>query len=197
MVGFPVPGKDEELLFVDGAGNVARIASGKRQAGEYTAVVLVLVYLPKEREVLLFNRGSGASDMRDHCALTAGKMNATDCVEPAPEVLGRPLSLPTRRRAAAREFKEELGISAETNRFKKVLDFHMPEKGLYFCMLAWPIDAGQLKNFAPDGGEVNEMRRCSLPEFLTNKHLGDAIRYKKADIVAFLEREFAVERIQS
>lgn len=184
-------GDAEELLFVNGAGKITRTAPGKRQPDEYTAVVLILVYLPNEREVLLFNRGAGASDMQDHWALTAGKMNATDCAEPLSQVIGNPVSLQTRRRAAAREFMEELGISADIDRFQDVIDFHMPDKGLYFCMMAWPIAESQLDQFIPDGAEVDQMRRFSLSDFIANQHLGDAIRYKKSEIISFLESHFA------
>jgi 8-oxo-dGTP pyrophosphatase MutT (NUDIX family) len=181
----------EEYIFVDEAGLVRRVSDDKtRSPDDYMAVVLVLVFLPKEKQIVLFNRGTGASDMHDHWALTAGKMNATDFAQPLAEVTGKKLSLESVKNAAVREFMEELSISPEMDDLEKVIDFNIPEKGLYFTMLAWPIDESRFADFSPDGMEVDKIRRFSLGEFRANQHLGDAIVYRKESIVSFLNQKF-------
>jgi 8-oxo-dGTP pyrophosphatase MutT (NUDIX family) len=128
--------------------------------------------------------------MHDHWALTAGKMNTSDLVEPPQEILGKKLSLQTAKRSAVREFKEELNISADGSSFESVVEFCMPEKQLYFTMLAWPIKEHQVVDFAPDGAEVDKLGRFSLNEFTVNPNLGDAIVYRKDKIISFLNEKF-------
>jgi 8-oxo-dGTP pyrophosphatase MutT (NUDIX family) len=184
--------KIEQLVFVDDSGMVRRFSATRTQGpGEYIAVVLVLVYLPTERKLLLFNRGVGASDMRDHWALTAGKLNTTDFSEPLDEAIGNKVSAQTVRKSASREFVEELNIAVQPERFEHVIEFHMPNKNLFFTLLAWPIGATELAAISPDGAEVDALKLFTLDEFRENEHLGDAIVFKKREIISYLESHFS------
>lgn len=184
--------RQEELIFVDSGGLVTRVSADKtRSADEYTAVVLVLVFMPKQKQVVLFNRGAGASDMRDHWALTAGKMNATDASVETRGLVGKRISLDVAKKAASRELQEELNIKVQPDSLEPVVDFAMPEKSIYFTMLAWPIAEDKFLELSPDGGEVDAMRRFSLADFEANPNLGDAIVYKKEYILDFLTGKFS------
>lgn len=183
----------EVIVLVDEAGSFLRFSENTaRVRGEYLAVTLILVYLPLEREVVLFNRGAGAGDMRDHWALTAGKINAVDCGKSARELLGKKIYPTAAVAAGSRELREELGVSTDGTRFELVCSFAFPEKKMFFVMLAWPISKEEVAQLFPDGAEVDKIGRFSLDQFLSNQNLGDAIKFKKETIVNFLSSKFSV-----
>lgn len=182
---------EEQVAFVDKGNQFIRFG-GKKSGGEgeNTAVVLVVIYDPVEKKIFLFNRGAGASDMNNHWALTAGKINDEDFHDGEVNT-GEMLSQKIVRRAACRELEEELGVEAHEANFKEVSTFWMPNKSLVFSMLAWPINSETEARLALDGSEVDEHRAFSLEEFRSNDRLGDAIKFKLDDLLSFLEREFS------
>lgn len=183
--------KEEQVAFVNERNEWLRFGGKKSGgAGENTAVVLILIYDRKDSKVFLFNRGSGASDMQDHWALTAGKINQEDFASEEP-ALGQSISSSSVRRAACRELMEELGVETDGSQFKKVATFWMENKSLVFSMLAWPIDEMTKSNLQVDGSEVDEFRAFSLDEFRRNQNLGDAIKFRQSEIESFLDAEFS------
>src|SRR5947199_10708734 len=100
--------KMEQYVIVDGNGHVRRFSARKElQAEENIAVELVMVYLPSQKQLVLFNRGSGASDMHDHWALEAGKVIVEDLCKEDGDCVGAKMSLNAYRSSATREFNEE------------------------------------------------------------------------------------------
>lgn len=182
---------EEQVAFVDQKNQLIRFGGKKSGCdGENTAVVLVVIYDPDDKKIFLFNRGAGASDMNNHWALTAGKINKEDFLE-SEKNKGQSLSQQTIRRAARRELEEELGVTTDESSLKEVSTFWMPNKSLVFSMLAWPIDSETESRLALDGSEVDEHKSFGLEEFRSNDRLGDAIKFKLADLISFLEHEFS------
>jgi len=182
---------EEQVAFVDKDNRLIRFGGKKTgDDGENTAVVLVVIYDKKNEKIILFNRGAGASDMNNHWALTAGKINQEDFWD-GETTTGQRLSSATIRRAARRELDEELGVDTDENSLREVSTFWMPKKSLVFSLLAWPIDSETESRLALDGSEVDEYKSFSLEEFRTNDRLGDAIRYKLPELVSFLAKEFS------
>lgn len=159
---------------------------------DVVAVELVLLYLPEEKEIVLLNRGNGASDMQAHWALESGKVNRFDLT--SEDGVGKKLSLGAYRNAAIREFDEELNFTIPADRLKVVDEFYMKSKQLYFTLLALPLKKQDLARLYPDQCEIDRIRRFTLPELENNTYLGDALMYRKEAIVRFLQREFQALR---
>lgn len=183
--------KIEEFVIVDDDGYIKRFSSNKRlEAQENLAVELVIVYLRRQRQIVLFNRGSGASDMHDHWALEAGKICADDLFVSKEDKLDTRITLREYQRSATREFIEELDFSVNPQRFEFVEEFHMPEKQLFFALLSLSIEEDEVRKLSPDQSEVDRVKRFTLEEFQSNPDLGDAIVFRKDAIVQYLQNEF-------
>jgi 8-oxo-dGTP pyrophosphatase MutT (NUDIX family) len=182
----------EELVAVVNDENTLIRFGGKRTIGlrENTSVVLILIYDPSEKILFLFNRGAGASDMKDHWSLTAGKINQSDFSDHVGHV-GRVVPDSVIRKAASRELYEELRINIDNRNLKNIATFCMKDKSLVFSLLALVVDHTLIEQLVVDGAEVDNYRSFTLSEFATNTHLGDAIKYRKAQITEFLENEFS------
>jgi hypothetical protein len=184
-------GKMEEIVIVDGKGYIKRFSTSKSlQPEENIAVELVMVYLPKEKQIVLFNRGSGASDMHDHWALEAGKVIVEDLCSEDGDCVGTKISLNAYRSSATREFNEELRFAIAPHKFEFVDEFHMPGKNLYFTLLSLAIEKEELDKLSPDQSEVDKVRCFTLNEFDNNPDLGDAIMFRKERIIQYLQEKF-------
>lgn len=180
----------EMIAYVDGNNCLLRFGEKKTRSGiENIAVALIIIFDRQSKKVVLFNRGAGASDMKDHWALTAGKVNMGDFSEEEGAV-GKPISIDVLKQTAVREIWEELGTKVCKEDLNLVSTFWMERKNLVFSLLAWPIDERIILRENLDGEEVDEHRSFSLQEFTENESLGDAIRYRLTEITAFLKNEF-------
>lgn len=181
----------EQIVIVNNEGVVRRFSFGKDLVeGENRAVELIVVYLPAKKQIVLFNRGSGATDMHNHWALNSGKVNVEDIYGFNGTVVGSKLPLEAYKNAAVREFSEELNFRISSNQLEFIDEFHMPSKQIYFTMLSLALDEDKLYKLAPDQSEVDKMRCFSLEEFEINAHLGDAIKFRKAQIIDYLGQKF-------
>jgi 8-oxo-dGTP pyrophosphatase MutT (NUDIX family) len=191
LLGVIMGQSEEKLIIVNDLGHVTRFSTREHcKPGEYIAVVLVLVFLPHHRQLILFKRAAGAGDMQDHWALMAGKLNSGDCFEALGEVIGNPVSLQTARNAAIREFKEELNIEINGLALEKVKEFTLEEKGLHFSLLALAVNEKQAVGFLPNTSDIDAIRRFSIDELIAVANLGDAILCNKNDIISYLESKF-------
>lgn len=187
-----LPTSEEKFIFVNAQGRIVRISPRRHCApGEYLSVVLVLVFLPNYRQLVLFNRAAGASDMQDRWALIAGKMNSEDCREIQGKVIGRPISFQIAVNAAIRELKEELNNVFWKSSFEKISEFIIQKKNLHFWLMALPIDEEQATSFLPNKFEISAIKRFSLDEFRSSDNFGDAILMVKGVITSYLEEQFS------
>lgn len=181
----------EQLVIVDEKGIVRKFSPSKQLGtGEATAVELVIVCLPHKKQIVLFNRASGASDMRDHWALVSGKVNVTDLTCAQETVLGTKLSLEAYRNAAVREFNEELAFRVSPDNLQLVDEFHMPSKQIYFTLFSLILDDSDLDKLLPNQTEVDRTKCFTLREFMDNGYLGDAIMFRKEGIIRYLQNLF-------
>lgn len=181
----------EQIVVVDNQGRIKRVSGGKRlAAGENTAVELVMVYLPRKKQVVLFNRGVGASDMHDRWALESGKVNVEDLRGTGQVRIGAKLFPEAYKQAAIREFREEFNFDVQPEALEWVDEFHMPSKQIYFTLLALALEEEDLNRLSPNQSEVDLIGRFTLDEFEINEQLGDAIEFRKAAIIAYLQRVF-------
>ena len=182
----------EKIVIVDNNNYVIRFdTNGELKEGENLAVELVITYMPREKQVLLFNRGEGASDMHNHWALESGKVNNSDYSDPIESLIGQPLPVAAYEKAAVREFKEELNFDVSPGQLHLIDSFHMPAKQIYFRMFGLILEPEDLNKLAPNQSELDKIGKFTLQAFQENKHLGDAIVFRKAEIVNFLQIEFA------
>ncbi len=179
----------EQIVIVDEKGIIKRFSSKKDLLeGEITAVELVVVYLPGEKKVVLFNRGHGASDMHNHWALEAGKVILEDLSESDGDSIGRKLSLCAYKNAAIRELNEELNFPVSPDDLQVIDEFYMVNKRIYFTLLSLALAEAEFKKLSPDQSEVDKIKRFTLEEFKNNPHLGDAIMFRKDKIIQYLQR---------
>lgn len=181
----------EQIVIVDDQGFVTRCSFSKELAiGENTAVELVIVYLPHSQQIVLFNRGDGASDMHDHWALQSGKVNTSDLCEPSGYIVGAKLPVCAYKNAARREFGEELNFPVEPEAFQYVDEFYMPDKQIYFTLLSLALEQRDLTKLVPNQFEVDNVKCFTREEFENNAYLGDAIVFHKQEIVRYLRQVF-------
>lgn len=179
----------EQIIVVDENGVIRRFSSKKELSdGEIIAVELVLIYLPKEKKVVLLNRGQGASDMHNHWALKSGKVILNDLSES--DRIGRELSLKAYKNAAVREFHEELDFHVSPDELQAVDNFYMAPKHIYFTLLSLALNEDAVKKLSPDQSEIDQIQLFGLQEFQSNPHLGDAIMFRKPQMVRYLQKVF-------
>lgn len=182
----------EQVVIVDNHGTVKRFSIDKILAqDENTAVELVAIYLQHRKQIVLFNRAAGASDMHDHWALESGKVNVEDLPD-YDTVIGTKLPLEAYKNAAIRELREELNFEVAPEAFEWIDEFLMESKHIYFNLLALALDEADLSKLSPNQSEVDKIRCFTLDEFASNPHLGDAIQFRKNEIIRYLQRMFGV-----
>lgn len=179
----------EEIVTVDNQGILTGFKTKVTiQPHENKAVELILVIIPENKTLILFNRGAGSSDMHDHWALQSGKVNRTDLADT--DRIGKRLSDMAFRNAAKREFIEELNFSLSPDDLVAVEAFYMPAKRLYFGMYALPISAKRFQELTPDQSELDQVSQFTIDEFRHCAGLGDAILFRKDRIIQYLQDTF-------
>lgn len=179
----------EEIVTVDNQGIMTGFKTKATiQPHENKAVELILVIIPENKTLILFNRGAGSSDMHNHWALQSGKVNRTDLADA--DRIGKKLSDTAFLNAAKREFIEELNFSISTNDLVAVEEFYMPSKRLYFRMFALPVAASRVHELTPDRSELDKVRQFTIDEFCRCDGLGDAILFRKDQIIQYLQNSF-------
>ena len=182
----------EKIVIVDNNNHVIRFGiHTELKEGENLAVELVITYMPGKKQVLLFNRGEGASDMQNHWSLESGKVNSCDCSDPIENLIGQPLPVAAYENAAVREFKEELNFIVSPGQLHLIDEFHMPGKHIFFRLFGLVLEPEDLAELVPNQSELDQIGKFTLQEFQNNEHLGDAIVFRKVEIVKFLREEFA------
>jgi len=184
----------EKLIVVDQTGLYRQVKlQNNLAAGDIVAVELVLMFIPAKKRLILLNRSTNASDMHNYWALESGKVRYEDLTEE--DKIGHNLSDQTYINAAVRELKEELNFSVNSSRLRKIDQFHMPYKKLFFSLLSLPLDIQEVNLLLPDQYEIDRVREFSLDEFEQNVHLGDAICYRKDQIISFLRQQFREDEL--
>jgi hypothetical protein len=190
--------KVEDIVFVNDVGIINRFSNSRElHPGDNIAVELVMVYLPSKKQIVLFNRGAGASDMHAHWALEAGKVNVMDLSKEDGDRVGSKMSLNAYKSSAVREFAEELNFPVSATSLEFVDEFHMPDKRLYFTLLSLAIKESQLGKLLPDQSEVGAVGCFNLEQFSVNPDLGDAIVFRKDRIIEYLQEKFGGNGLES
>lgn len=184
----------ENIVIVDHNGRIKRCATVRDVAsGENIAVGLVMVYIPETKQIALFNRGAGAADMHNHWSLQAGKVNGSDLPDGCEKSVGEKLPTDAVRNTASREFIEELNVAVQPSNFEFVQNFHMPQKRIFFTLMALGIRRNDVAKLRPDQSEVDDVQCFTIEQFRENADLGDAIVFRKEAIINFLEEKFRQE----
>ena len=179
----------ENIVIVDEKGFIKGFKRKKDLLpDDIVAVELVMVYIRDLCKVVLFNRGKGASDMRDHWALESGKVCSDDL--DSLDYIGEKLSINAFRNAAVREFIEELDFKVLPDAFYNIASFYLEKKRIYFTLLSLSLEEEELPKLVPDQSEIDKLKLFTLEEFDKNKYLGDAIVFRKDKIIAYLQKIF-------
>lgn len=155
---------------------------------DITPVAIVLFILSDENKVILFKRSKKAGDMHRKWALQSGRVETEDMSGDCK--IGNKISIHSFQNAAVREIHEELSLVVEPDRLDFIDLFfmkHSSKKQILFSLFHLEVDETEYNQIKPDSREIEKCGLFTMEEFAINRQLGDAIEFRKTEIIALLK----------
>ncbi|MBN2058191.1 MAG: hypothetical protein JW782_05305 [Candidatus Saganbacteria bacterium] len=187
---FPGWFKNELLIKVDENGVIEGVVpKPERSLGGVFAVALIAMINSESGNLVLFERGKGAQDMKGVFALSSGSMNAQDLAD-ARDSSGK-ITYEMAEITAKREISEELGADIDPDRLIPRTQFHMPKKGfsLFFTLFTIKVTPEEIEAFqlSGSGEEVISIKEYSAEQLATANDIGHALQYRRSDFVELIQ----------